>query len=626
MVTERPPRNIYLHFLDRELNLASSARPESQILRRALWTLTLTQKADLYCGLSAVWENDALDADVIADIHFLYQVDQIWPVSHDTSLDAFLTSRNVAYEHDAARYPRYFSSRLELPWLAPRWEKETGSTAPLLRHLSSWGGRLVAAGATTLTIPAMGLPVLEGLKRRENQAVTFSYFAPLVRDVGPARLVETQLRQQISVGFTEDNLRYFAGDIATGISSLAYFDQLEKSFPLADLPLLNHLLTAAGFGELAIPRNELLDRWHSLVVARTTEDFTLAASVFEWVLTGLHEAYAAETAALPPDARPEGREVFRSWAQNHIRGASARLGRRTSPIPPQLPALDSLVICRLNLQALAQELTRRNPYIMATLGTGGPMSLGAVDVLLVTVNDTETVSLRSHLEAIAGAGHQRFGATNTYWDYGTVAGVSVSHLRTAMGSGGVGGSGQAVRDALDERHPSSVIAVGVAFGMDEKSQPIGTVLISQKLTSYEPQRVGETLVGETLIKDSRDRGSRTEASPRLVSRFRDGGLESLGLHLEVGEVLSGEKLIDNAAFKAQLRSHFPDAIGGEMEGAGIQAACGRSNVEWLVVKGVCDYAENKGKNKRRRQQIAADAASAAVVRVLMTGGLMKHRK
>lgn len=625
MTTEGPFRNIYLHFLDRELNLASSTRPDAQIWRRALWTLTLTQKSDLYCGLSAVWENDALNMDFMGDIRFLYQMDQLWPVSHDTNLDAFLASRNAAYEHDAERYPRYFSPKLELPWLAPRWEKETGSTAPLVQHLSSWGGRLSIAKPSTLSIPAMGAPVLEALKRREHQAVTFSFFAQTMRNVGPEKLVETQVRQQISVGFTEDYLRYFAGDIATGISSLSYFDRLAKSFPRTDLPLLNLLLTAAGLGELADPKNELLDRWHALVVARTTDDFTLAASVFDWILVGLYEAYRAETLALPTDTRPEGREVFRSWAQSHIRGAGARLSRRTAPLGSQISALDSLVACQLNLQALAQELTRRNAYIMETLGTGGPMVLGKVDVLLVTVNDTETASLKSHLVAMAGPGQQRFGATNTYWDYGTVAGVSVSHLRTSMGSGGVGGSGQAVKDAVDERHPSSVIGVGVAFGMDEKSQPIGTVLVSEKLTSYEPQRVGSTLVGEILINESRDRGPRTEASPRLVSRFRDGGLESIGLKLEVGEVLSGEKLVDSAEFKAQLRSHFPDAIGGEMEGAGIQAACDRSNVDWLVVKGVCDYAENKGVNKKERQQIAADAASASVVAVLKAGGLMKAR-
>lgn len=30
-----------------------------------------------------------------------------------------------------------------------------------------------------------------------------------------------------------------------------------------------------------------------------------------------------------------------------------------------------------------------------------------------------------------------------------------------------------------------------------------------------------------------------------------------------------------------------------MEGAGIIAACYRKNVPWIIVKGICDWAENK---------------------------------
>jgi nucleoside phosphorylase len=58
-------------------------------------------------------------------------------------------------------------------------------------------------------------------------------------------------------------------------------------------------------------------------------------------------------------------------------------------------------------------------------------------------------------------------------------------------------------------------------------------------------------------------------------------------------MLSGEKLIDDPAFKARLLALEPEAIGGEMEGSGILDACLRNTTRWIIVKGICDWAENK---------------------------------
>ncbi len=246
------------------------------------------------------------------------------------------------------------------------------------------------------------------------------------------------------------------------------------------------------------------------------------------------------------------------------------------------------------------------------------MEIQTVDVLLVTVNDAETMALREELEGAAGEGRLVHGERSSFWDYGPIGGVNVGMLRTSMGSGGVGGSAHSLGDAIRERRPSSVVAVGVCFGMDEDKQPIGQVIISERISAYELQRVGTDLLGEQVVVQ---RGTRTEASPRLVSRFRDGRLESLGLTVKTGELLSGEKLIDNIEFKSQLLSVYPDALGGEMEGAGVQTACDRAHVDWVVVKAVCDYAAEKARDKAARQETAARAAARAVVHVLSQGGL-----
>ncbi|MBY8854015.1 hypothetical protein K7G98_39625, partial [Saccharothrix sp. MB29] len=87
-------------------------------------------------------------------------------------------------------------------------------------------------------------------------------------------------------------------------------------------------------------------------------------------------------------------------------------------------------------------------------------------------------------------GSAEFGPVNTYWRYGPIAGATVAHVRCTMGSGGTGGSSLTVTDAIRDLRPTCIIGVGIAFGIDRETQPIGQLLLSQKLSAYELQRVG----------------------------------------------------------------------------------------------------------------------------------------
>ncbi len=150
----------------------------------------------------------------------------------------------------------------------------------------------------------------------------------------------------------------------------------------------------------------------------------------------------------------------------------------------------------------------------------------------------------------------------------------------------------------------AVIMVGIAFGRDAKKQGAGDVLVATEIVSYEQQRVGKEVVHRATIPPS---------DPTLLNRFenalawsfrRPDGSECV---CRPGPILSGEKLIDDVQFKAALFAAFPQAIGGEMEGAGLCAAAIRG-VPWILVKAVCDWADGN-KNKEHQPLAAASAAS-----------------
>ena len=180
-----------------------------------------------------------------------------------------------------------------------------------------------------------------------------------------------------------------------------------------------------------------------------------------------------------------------------------------------------------------------------------------------------------------------------------------------MGSIGDGSVGFATDQAQHLWLPRAVIMIGVAFGKDWKTQKIADVIIASQVISYEQQRVG----AESVF-----RGPIPSASSTLLNRFENAAdwrfdrPDGIRCDRIIGPVLSGEKLVDDQDFKNSLFRAFPQAVGGEMEGAGLCAATGRIGTAWILVKGICDWAD--GKKDGRHQPLAAAAATSLVRHVL----------
>lgn len=232
------------------------------------------------------------------------------------------------------------------------------------------------------------------------------------------------------------------------------------------------------------------------------------------------------------------------------------------------------------------------------------------DILLVTVTKVEAIAV---LEAFGVAGQQvspQSIGDRVYFDLGMVQGARVMMTRCEMGSGGLGASLLAVNKGIEALSPSAVIMVGIAFGVSEEKQSIGDVLVAEQLRPYELQRVGTRKNGKSniILRDDKP-----HASPRLLNLLKSSEVTWQGTTLKFGTVLTGAKLVDNVDFRDQLHKFEPEAIGGEMEGAGLYVACHDQKVDWILVKAICDFADGrKSENKEERQARAAKNAAAFV--------------
>lgn len=245
------------------------------------------------------------------------------------------------------------------------------------------------------------------------------------------------------------------------------------------------------------------------------------------------------------------------------------------------------------------------------------------DVLLVTVTDAETDALR----AVFAERHGRdftisFVGDKSYYSLGTIGGARTFLVRSEMGAGGVGGATLTAAAAINDLRPPAIIMLGIAFGLRPQSQQIGDILVSRQIMLYDLQRVGSDGQGEIL---TRTRGERAAASHWLLDRFRTGRDSWHGADIDFGLVLSGDKLVDNPHFRDQLLRLEPEAIGGEMEGAGLYAAAQRNRVDWILVKAIADWADgNKGENKKANQALAARNAALFTMHVIEQGGLLRQ--
>ena len=236
--------------------------------------------------------------------------------------------------------------------------------------------------------------------------------------------------------------------------------------------------------------------------------------------------------------------------------------------------------------------------------------------LIVTATDTETSALHQKMTPLPNEeGLVEVKKDNATYFLGKLGNFAIANVECGtMGSTSSMGSILTVSNAINALHPKFALMVGIAFGIDGAKQNIGDILVSDHILPYEIQRVGN----DKIVW----RGSKPEASNTLRNNFKNlrgweyklpNGEEA---SLELCDILSGEKLIDNLNLRDQLVEEFQTAKGGEMEGAGLYAACQDKDVAWILIKSICDFADgNKGSGKKEKQALAIETALHACLHV-----------
>jgi nucleoside phosphorylase len=194
------------------------------------------------------------------------------------------------------------------------------------------------------------------------------------------------------------------------------------------------------------------------------------------------------------------------------------------------------------------------------------------------------------------------GNASEYYDLGEFDYRRVMVVRTEMGPFAFDGAAAKAIHCLIETQAAHIISVGMAFGTLPKLQSIGHVLVSTGILAYDRCHV---------VCGGRDGGSgkyphhdysqvpRLAASERLLAEFLAAalrppwkGMVHSGLILSGGAIIHCEEFRDHLAQQCAV-GRGDIAIGGDMEGVGILSASKVEEPNWIVIKGVSDFANSE---------------------------------
>ncbi len=234
-------------------------------------------------------------------------------------------------------------------------------------------------------------------------------------------------------------------------------------------------------------------------------------------------------------------------------------------------------------------------------------------ILIVTVTKMEAQAiLETFFQALGKESALQVIEDKTYYDLGVCGDVQVFMVQSEMGTATPGGALLTIREAIQKLRPQAVIMCGIAFGLNQDKQRLGDILIAKQIQYYEFQKTDRQ-------QGQIPRGDRVTTSDRLLDRFRTAdNFWQKKNRTHFGLVLSGEKLVNDPDVRDSLLKKEPEAIGGEMEGAGLYAAADQAKVDWILVKSICDWGD--GKKNSDVQPSAAQNAAQFVLHVLQLGG------
>ncbi|KAL9965349.1 hypothetical protein ACROYT_G029138 [Oculina patagonica] len=229
-----------------------------------------------------------------------------------------------------------------------------------------------------------------------------------------------------------------------------------------------------------------------------------------------------------------------------------------------------------------------------------------IDILIMTVEDCEFLSCFFYLNKPFKSYHKGIG----YVYFGSIGSDhekkrKIALMKCSKGSADPGSSLSVVKDAVRVLRPRAVFSVGACSGFNRGKTKLGDVVVSSKLITPSYKTPPGRDIGN-LIKHIADGWTAPLENPDE---------QEVRVHCD-GVVLSIQKHVSGGWQYEEIIQRYPEATAVEMEGRGVFAAAHDLKTEWVVVKGIKDYADGSQSSNDQRGTFACVMAASVVANIL----------
>lgn len=247
-----------------------------------------------------------------------------------------------------------------------------------------------------------------------------------------------------------------------------------------------------------------------------------------------------------------------------------------------------------------------------------------IDIILLTVKDCEFLACYSFLRKpfrsyLKDLGFLYFG------EMGEIDGMTPLKIALVTCSEGAlqpGGALIKVRNTVEILQPKAVFCVGCCGALNPlRTDPplkLGDVVVCSKLTTYANKTVTDTGVQPFGLSAPVGRdigGIIRHAADAWEAPLKNTKARKVNVHCS-GEFLCGPEEIDSDRRRQELVRHYPYAIAVETDGEGVFSAAHDRKVEWVIIKGISDYADGTASLTQHWKPFATAMAASVVNNML----------
>lgn len=577
---------LFLHFLNRELNRAVGISIPANKYETELKVLILLTSVPLYTNYANILEGAYLESDFYKEI---IRLEILFFYAENQDLSQYLKTREERYFFDKERYSHLINFDPVKYDIIPNRVRDFSMTSELKRQISN----INYSGNDDFQILSSHKGnegywnVIELIANHNGQeAVTMSLVEKLISPLRNFELdqhLRGQIGKLLAILYFDLNTKKLNADIPSGIRNLNYFDYLAKNFPLYDIALLNACLFSCGFNV-----DEL--KFDEIIHFRFSEEQSYCSQRFSQILKVI---YILKLSSFSINMNLiEKRNIMLKII------SECQLGKQRGLKLKYLPN---------RIERFIDNLDKKIPFLKNYINAEDNMTK---TILVLTATSKESKAVLNEAKRNFSIKPEVFMAGGHATNYlGMIHKYKIYHAQCEAGSGGPSGSQAVASDLIPSLSPDKILMPGIAFGLQKKNQKIGDILVSTKIFPYEMQRVGQSMI--------LSRGDIVPASPSLLSVLRNVSLSWNKSNMHFGIIMSGEKLVDNGKFVKKLKELQPEAIGGEMEGAGLYAVAYRKKVDWIVFKSIVDWGMGKTDDAQSHSSSLASEVLFEAIKILV---------